>query len=109
MFNKSSSSPQPQFSCFADFWRTYVSQHQHPVNQVLHVAGTIGGLTCLGLALCFSWVWLAAFLAIGYGAAWLGHFLVERNRPLSFTHPWWSLRADYRMVARLLTGRRLTQ
>ena len=102
---KLSSPPPRSFSCFADFWQHYFSQHQHPVNQALHVAGTIGGVICLGMALCLSWTWLLAVPPIGYGAAWLGHYLVERNRPLTFTHPLWSLRADYQMVLLVLMGR----
>lgn len=99
---------QPQFTCFADFWRHYVSQHLHPFNQLLHVAGTMGGLACIGLAVYRSWMWLLLVLPVGYGAAWLGHFLVERNRPLTLTYPLWSLRADYRLVGLILIGRRIS-
>ena len=99
---------QPQFPDFAHFWEHYVNQHKHPLNQIMHAAGTIGGVICLGLAVCLSWWWLMLVLPIGYGAAFLGHYLVERNRPLTFTYPLWSLRADYRLVGRLLTLRRLS-
>lgn len=103
MSNKSSS-VTPKFTCFAEFWQHYLSQHQHPLNQVLHVVGTLGGLVCLGLAASFSWMWALAVLPIGYGGAWLGHYLVERNRPLTFKYPWWSLRADYKLVGTVLLG-----
>jgi len=100
-------SPTPQFSRFADFWLHYAQNHRHPVNQALHVAGTVGGLICLGLGVSLSWKWLLAMLPIGYGAAWLGHYLFERNRPLTLTHPVWSFRADWRMVLCLLSGKPL--
>jgi len=103
-----SMSPQPQFACFGDFWQHYVSQHLHPVNQVLHAAGTIGGLICLVLAICLSWKWVLLALPVGYGTAWPGHYLVERNRPLTFTYPLWSVCADYRLLALVLTGRRIS-
>jgi len=103
------SEPVPVFTCFEDFWKHYVTQHQHPVNQVMHIAGTFGGLACLGLAIFHSWIWLAALLPVGYGMSWIGHFLIERNRPLTFTYPLWSLRADYRLVGRLLLRRPLTR
>lgn len=99
----------PAFTGFEDFWQHYVTQHQHPVNQLMHVVGTLGGLICLGLGIYASWMWLLILPSVGYGLAWVGHFAVERNRPLTFTYPLWSLRADYRLVARLLLRRPLSQ
>jgi hypothetical protein len=99
------SSSTPTFSSFREFWRHYLSQHQHPLNRQLHVWGTLGGLTCLSFAWFFSWTLLLAVLPIGYGGAWLGHYLVERNRPLTFSYPVWSLLADFCLVAHVLTGR----
>ncbi len=97
-----------QFSCFEDFWQEYVSQHRHPANQVLHVLGTIGGLICVALACVISWKWILAILPVGYGLAWIGHYAIERNRPLTLTYPLWSFRADWRMVLLLLMKRRLS-
>ena len=96
----------PLFRSFDEFWEHYLTQHAHPLNKALHVAGTIGAMICLVLSWSRNYWWLLAVLPVGYGAAWLGHYFIERNRPLTFTYPLWSLRADYRLVFRLLTGAR---
>ena len=92
---------------FEDFWLFYLSQHRDPVNRAIHVAGT---LTALGLA-AVSPAFPPAFLAapvVGYGFAWVGHFVFEKNRPASWISAKafaWSFRGDLRMAGLTLTGR----
>lgn len=90
---------------FEEFWPYYLTQHRHPVSRGLHLAGTLLALICLALALTASPLWGLAAPLCGYGLAWLGHFAFERNRPATFRYPLWSLRADWRMFRRMLTGR----
>jgi hypothetical protein len=90
---------------FEEFWPHYLAEHLHPANRALHFVGTtfVYAIAALGLGQSPRWFVLAPFG--GYGFAWVGHFLVERNRPATFTYPLWSLRGDFRMHARMLLGR----
>ena len=91
---------------YADFWLHYLRQHAHPWNRALHYLGSLSALACCGLALARTDArWLLLAPVLGYGAAWLGHFAIERNRPATFGHPLWSLCSDMRMTALFLCGR----
>ena len=71
----------------------------------LHVCGTLCGLLLI-IASCFGGPFLALLgVAGGYLLAWYAHFKVERNRPATFSHPWWSLRGDFLMTWLFITGR----
>lgn len=91
---------------FAEFWPHYLREHGRIGTRRLHFVGTSLAVLLLVLALVTrSWWLLAAVPLAGYGFAWLGHAAVERNRPATFTHPFWSLRADFRMWRLWLSGR----
>jgi hypothetical protein len=49
--------------------------------------------------------WLLLTPIVGYGPAWVGHFVVEGNMPATFKHPVWSLRADLKMLTMALQGK----
>lgn len=95
----------PQFQDFEQFWRHYVRQHAQPATRRWHFIGTTAALAA-GITAIVSRSWWVLGLApvVGYGLSWLSHAIVEQNRPASFTHPWWSLRADARMWALIATG-----
>lgn len=91
---------------YAEFWPLYLSLHGRPATRALHYAGTVAGLIVLAVALVArQWWLLPAAVAIGYGIAWTGHLIVERNLPATFGHPLWSLASDVRMLALAVTGR----
>ena len=55
---------------------------------------------------CFTFWWLFPLALIpGYGAAWIGHFFIEKNKPATFQYPLWSFMGDYKMIWLMLTGR----
>ena len=51
----------------------------------------------------FIWLWLLPIL--GYGFAWLGHFIFEKNKPATFTYPLYSLIGDWVMYKDILIGK----
>ncbi|WP_150294997.1 DUF962 domain-containing protein [Sphingobium estronivorans] len=93
-------------AAFGDFWPYYLQEHAHPGTRAMHYAGTsIVVLLAAALPVAGRWWMLPAVPLAGYGFAWLGHSLIERNRPATFRHPLLSLRADFVMWFRFLTGR----
>ena len=72
----------------------------------MHAIGTTLGVTVVLAALILGHPWYALlFFPIGYGFAWTGHFLVEKNKPATFGHPFWSFISDFRMLGLMFTGR----
>lgn len=91
---------------FAQFYPFYLSQHADRTCRRLHFAGTSLGLAGVPCAIALAdWRWLLAGLAGGYGLAWIGHFFFERNRPATFSHPFYSFAGDWVMWKDMLTGR----
>ena len=91
---------------YPEFWPYYLRQHAKPATRYWHFAGTtlaIAGLIAL-VASADPWFFLVA-AAGGYGPAWYAHFFVEKNRPATFTYPFWSLFSDFRMYFFWLAGR----
>jgi hypothetical protein len=95
-----------QFDSFSEFWPFYVREHSHPVTRALHFFGTTAGLFCLIAFVSMGrwWLFPLAFVP-GYGAAWIGHFFIEKNRPATFKHPLWSFIGDYKMIGLMISGK----
>ena len=49
--------------------------------------------------------WLLFALLSGYGFAWAGHFLFEKNKPASFRQPLYSFVGDWTMYWQIWSGR----
>lgn len=93
------------FESFEAFFPFYLAEHAHPVSRTLHYFGTTVGTAVLLYALATQrWGFILLYPVIGYGCAWLGHFVFEKNRPATFTYPLWSLMGDYRMLFLAATG-----
>ena len=91
---------------YAEFWAFYVGEHRSPFNRFLHYVGSSLGLGLLIAAPVTQIWWLLALAPLfGYGNAWFGHFVVEKNKPASFKYPGWSFISDFKMLGYALTGR----
>ena len=94
------------FNSFTEFWPYYVNEHSKPGTRLLHLIGTVSGLSLVVVFIMIGKWWLFPLALVpGYGAAWIGHFFIEKNRPATFKHPLWSFMGDYKMIALMLTGR----
>lgn len=92
---------------FKEFWPFYLGEHAHVTNRRLHFFGTLlVHLLFVAILVLQEWRLLWLLPVIGYGFAWVGHFVVEKNRPATFTYPLWSLRGDFKLFYEMCRGRR---
>jgi hypothetical protein len=95
-----------KFVSFAEFYPVYPSEHSNRICRKLHFAGsTLALLSVHILMVTGNLWWLLAALVSGYGLAWIGHFVFEKNRPATFKHPLYSFMGDWVMYWQMLTGR----
>jgi hypothetical protein len=95
-----------KFATYNEFFQFYLQQHNEPRNRILHAIGTTLGLAVVVGAFVTGHLWYALlFFPIGYGFAWTGHLVLEKNKPATFGHPFWSFISDFRMIGLMVTGR----
>lgn len=90
---------------YSEFWPFYLKEHSKPKTRMMHYVGT-------GLVIAFaifalvtqSWWFLLAMPLAGYFFAWISHAFIERNRPATLIHPFWSLVSDFRMFFLWISG-----
>ncbi|HEY5636992.1 MAG TPA: DUF962 domain-containing protein [Burkholderiales bacterium] len=95
-----------KYASFRAFYPYYLSEHANRTCRRLHFVGTSLGVVFLLAALLTqnAW-WLLAGLVSGYAFAWVGHFFFEKNRPATFTYPFYSFAGDWVMWSEMLRGR----
>ena len=97
---------QPRYNSFSEFWPYYLAEHSKPGTRLLHLMGTSIALGTVVVFILIGKWWLFPLALIpGYGAAWIGHFFIEKNKPATFQYPLWSFMGDYKMIFMMLTGR----
>ncbi|QMT60998.1 DUF962 domain-containing protein [Legionella sp. PC997] len=95
-----------KFKNFDEFYLFYLNEHQTLMCRRLHALGTL--LACLSF-IFFLYTghgyWLILMLIAGYGFAWIGHFVYEKNKPATFHYPLYSLMGDFVMFWQILRGK----
>lgn len=105
--------PATRYTSFTAFYPFYLGEHSARANRIMHLIGTsnalgtgVYGILCAAAALAVrlrsdlehrlpkrlrpmwgakEWIRLAiAAIVQGYAWAWVGHALIERNRPATF-------------------------
>ncbi len=91
---------------FGEFYPFYLSEHSNRTCRRLHFVGSTLSLICL-LMLAYTGKpqYFLYGLLCGYGCAWVGHFVFEKNKPASFKRPLYSFMGDWVMYKDIWTGR----
>lgn len=96
----------PRYQSFNEFYPFYLSQHANLTCRRLHVVGSVGVLGVLAYVLWSGqWAVLLGLPLLGYGFAWVGHGVFEKNRPATFTYPLYSFMGDWVMLWQIVTGK----
>ncbi len=97
---------EARFTSFREFYPFYLQEHSNKTCRRLHFIGTSLVLALLvAVVITGNWVWLWAFPVIGYGFAWVGHYVYEKNRPATFKYPFYSFMGDFVMYKDIWLGR----
>ncbi len=91
---------------FAEFYPFYLSEHNNRTCRRLHFAGSSLSLICLAMLIITGKPQYFLYgLLCGYGCAWIGHFVLERNKPASLKPPLYSFMGDWVMYRDMWRGR----
>jgi len=97
---------EKKHASFSEFYPTYLNQHSNRICRRMHFIGsTLALLSLVALVLTGNPWWLLTAVLCGYGFAWVGHFVFEKNRPATFKQPLYSLMGDWVMYSQMLTGK----
>jgi hypothetical protein len=94
------------YASFREFYPFYLGEHSNRLCRRMHFIGSTLVLATLAwLIVSGRWGLWWLLPLFGYGCAWIGHFFFEKNRPATFSHPFYSLAGDWVMYAAMLRGK----
>ena len=72
------------FTTFAQFYPFYLGEHRNLNCRRMHFLGSTLVLVCVAMLVATGRPqYLLYGLLCGYGCAWIGHFVFEKNKPAS--------------------------
>lgn len=93
------------FKNLAEFYPYYLEEHRNRMCRRMHFIGSALVLLALAAGMMVHWKFFLLMPFFGYGFAWLGHLIFEKNRPATFSHPLYSFLSDWLMFRDILLGR----
>ena len=95
-----------RYQTFNEFYPFYLSEHSKSITKILHVIGSLSGLSLLLFFILFSnFQYIPLAFIPGYGFAWIGHYIFEKNQPATFKYPIYSFIGDWIMLKDIFTGK----
>ena len=95
-----------KYTSLKEFYPYYLAEHSNKNCRRLHFFGSLLVLMCLlGFLASGDWRLLVLMPLLGYGFAWTGHFVFEKNKPATFSQPLYSLISDWIMFKDILLGK----
>ena len=96
-----------KYETFDSFYKGYfLTGHKHKYTKLFHFVA-IGGAILLGVQFLFTFqiVYLIAAVLFGYSISVVSHYLFEKNHPATYSYPFYSFLAAFRMFFETLIGR----
>ena len=91
---------------YSEFWPYYLREHRKPATRWFHFFGTSLGISLAVVAAVTLNGWIVpGAIVSAYAFAWFSHFVIEKNKPATFTYPAWSFISDFRMAGLMLIGK----
>tara|TARA_B100001750_G_scaffold210050_1_gene190330 strand:+ start:227 stop:535 length:309 start_codon:yes stop_codon:yes gene_type:complete len=95
-----------KFTSFKDFYPYYLSEHKLKTNKILHIIGSLTGLSFLFYIVYIEkYKFIPVSFLFGYTFAWIGHFFFEKNKPATFKYPLYSFIGDWVMLKDIFLGK----
>ena len=95
-----------KYKTLKEFYPYYLSEHGDKYTKLFHFIGTSFTFFFLfAFIATFNVIYLILIPLSGYGFAWVSHFFIEKNKPATFTYPFFSLVSDYIMFFEILLGK----